>query len=162
MNNKKTLVAYFSVGGNTSMVAKQLARAAGADLYEIKPKVPYTEADLDWKNTNSRSSVEMRTLTVPEIDGKVENFDDYGVVFIGFPVWWYLAPTIINGFLASYDFSGKTVIPFATSGSSPLGPKAEAVLQSKTARDTKWLPGKLLNGDITVDALKAWVEELNI
>ena len=159
MDNKK-LVAYFSVGGDTAVVAKQLARAAGADVYAIKPAVPYTDADLDWKNTNSRTSVEMRSNTLPEIDGKLDNMDEYDVVFIGFPVWWYLAPKIINTFLASYDFSGKTLIPFATSGGSDMY-KAEAVLQAP-AKSAKWLPGKLLNGDYTVEDMKEWINELKI
>lgn len=159
MSNK--LVAYFSCGGETAEVAKQLAKAADADIFAIKPAVPYTEADLDWNNKDSRSSVEMRTQTAPEIADRVENMNKYDVVFVGFPVWWYLAPTIINGFLASYDFSGKTVIPFATSGSSGLE-KAEAVLQTKCSRETKWLPGKLLNGIITVEDLREWVKELGI
>ncbi len=159
--DKKILVAYFSCGGDTAMVAKQLARAASADIFSIKPTVPYTEADLDWHDKNSRTSVEMRTMESPEIAERVENMDDYSVVFVGFPIWWYLAPTIINGFLKSYDFSGKTIIPFATSGGSELG-KAEAVLQAKTSPDAKWLPGKLVNGDLTVDDMKAWIKELGI
>lgn len=159
--DKKALVAYFSVGGDTAMIAKQLAKAAGADTFAIKPVVPYTEADLDWKNVNSRSSVEMRTLERPAIDGKVENMQDYDVVFIGFPIWWYLAPTIVNGFLASYDFSGKTVIPFATSGGSDMY-KAEAVLKPLCSPQTEWKDGKLLNGDVTVDDLKAWIKELGL
>ena len=159
--DKKILVAYFSVGGDTAMIAKQLAKAAGADLFAIKPVVPYTEADLDWKNVNSRSSVEMRTLERPEIADKVDNMQDYDIVFIGFPIWWYLAPTIVNGFLASYDFSGKTVIPFATSGGSDMY-KAEAVLKPLCSPHTKWKDGKLLNGDVTVDDLKAWIKELGL
>lgn len=159
--DNKTLVAYFSVGGDTAMIAKQLAKAAGADLFTIKPVVPYTEADLDWKNVNSRSSVEMRTLERPEIADKVENMQDYDTVFVGFPIWWYLAPTIVNGFLASYDFSGKTVIPFATSGGSDMY-KAEAVLKPLCSPQTKWKDGKLINGDVTVDDLKAWIKELGL
>lgn len=159
--DKKALVAYFSVGGDTAVVAKQLARAAGADLFAIKPVVPYTQADLDWKDKNSRTSVEMRTLARPEIEGRVENMADYEVVFVGFPIWWYIAPTIINGFLASYDFSGKTVIPFATSGGSDMA-KAEAVLKPLCSRETNWLPGKLLNGDYTVEDMAAWIKELGL
>ena len=157
----KVLVAYFSVSGDTAMVAKQLAKAANADIFAIKPAVPYTEADLDWHDKNSRTSVEMRTMEAPEIADKVENMESYDTVFVGFPVWWYLAPTIVNGFLKSYDFSGKTVIPFATSGGSDMA-KAEAVLQTKTSRDTKWLPGKLINGDMSIDDMKEWVKELGI
>lgn len=157
----KTLVAYFSVGGDTAVVAKQLAKATDATLFAIKPAVPYTDADLDWHDKNSRTSVEMRTMTAPEIADRVENMDEYDTVFIGFPIWWYLAPTIVNGFLSSYDFSGKTVIPFATSGGSELG-KAEAVLQAKCSKSAKWLPGKLLNGDISIEELKAWIKELGL
>ena len=157
----KVLVAYFSVSGDTAMVAKQLAKAANADIFAIKPAVPYTEADLDWHDKNSRTSVEMRTMEAPEIADKVENMESYDTVFVGFPVWWYLAPTIVNGFLKSYDFSGKTVIPFATSGGSDMA-KAEAVLQTKTSRETKWLPGKLINGDMSLDDMKEWVKELGI
>ena len=159
--SKKILVAYFSCGGDTAVVAKQLAKAAEADLFAIKPVVPYTQADLDWHDKNSRTSVEMRNMTAPEIAERVENMDEYGTVFVGFPIWWYLAPTIINGFLASYDFSGKTVIPFATSGGSELG-KAEAVLQAKCSKETKWLPGKLINGDCSIEELKKWLEELGV
>lgn len=157
----KILVAYFSCGGDTGAAAKQLAKAAGADLFAIKPVVPYTEADLDWRDKNSRTSVEMRTLTRPEIAERVENMDDYNVVFVGFPIWWYLAPTIINGFLASYDFSGKTVIPFATSGGSDMT-KAEAVLKPLCSPETRWKDGKLVNGDVTTDDLREWVKELDI
>lgn len=160
--NNKTLVAYFSCGGETAMVAKQLAKVANADLFEIKPKVPYTEADLDWHDKNSRTSVEMRTMEAPEIANTVENMDDYNVVLVGFPLWWYLAPTIINGFLKSYDFSGKTLVPFATSGGSELGAKAEAVMQAKTPKETKWLPGKLITEKMTSDDMKAWLKELKL
>ncbi|MDE6201617.1 MAG: NAD(P)H-dependent oxidoreductase [Clostridiales bacterium] len=156
----KILVAYFSCGGDTAMAAKQIAKAAGADLFAIKPVVPYTEADLDWNDKNSRTSVEMRTLEEPAIADRVENMADYDTVFVGFPIWWYIAPTIINGFLKSYDFSGKTLVPFATSGSSDMA-KAEAVLQTK-AKNANWLQGKLIKGDMTIDEIKAWLNELNI
>ena len=159
--DNKILVAYFSCGGETAVVAKQLARAAGADLFAIKPAIPYSEADLDWHDKNSRTSIEMRTMTPPAIAERVENMDEYGTVFVGFPIWWYLAPTIINGFLSSYDFSGKTVIPFATSGGSELG-KAEAVLQAKTSKETKWLPGKLITEQMTQADMKKWLKELGI
>lgn len=160
MANKK-LVAYFSCSGDTAIIAKQLARAAGADLFAIKPLVPYTEADLDWRDKNSRSSVEMRTLERPAIAEKVENMSDYDTVFIGFPIWWYIAPTIINGFLESYDFSGKTLIAFATSGGSGIE-KAEAVLKSLCSDRTKWLPGKLIPAEATTDELRDWLKELGL
>lgn len=157
--SKKVLVAYFSCGGDTERAASKIAKATGGDLFEIKPVVPYTDADLDWNDKNSRSSVEMRTLERPAIANTVDNMPVYDVVFIGFPIWWYMAPTIINGFLASYDFSGKTVVPFATSGSSDMG-KAEAVLQSQ-AKSAKWLPGKLVS-DMTRDEIDAWIESLEL
>lgn len=156
----KTLVAYFSTGGDTKRAAESIARAAGADVYEIRPKVPYTEADLDWNNKNSRSSVEMRTLERPEIEGAVHNMQSYDTVFVGFPIWWYLAPTIINGFLASYDFAGKTVVPFATSGGSDLG-KAAAVLKPLCAASTKWIDGKMV-GELSDADIAAWVKSLGI
>lgn len=118
----KKLVAYFSASGVTAKVADTLAKAAGADLYEIKPAIPYTEADLDWRNKDSRSSVEMRDpASRPTIGSAAVDMSEYDTLFVGFPIWWYVAPTIINTFLESYDLSGKTIIPFATSGSSGMG-----------------------------------------
>ncbi len=122
----KTLVAYFSASGVTEKVAKQLAAVADADLFEIKPVDPYTAADLDWTNKNSRSTIEMKDPSSrPAIAKKCDNMSEYDTVFVGFPVWWYVEPTIIDTFLESYDFTGKTVIPFATSGGSGLGKTAE-------------------------------------
>lgn len=122
----KILVAYFSASGVTKNAAEKLAKAANADLFEIKPVRPYTDADLDWTDKKSRSSVEMNDLSSrPEIAKKCENMGSYDVVFVGFPIWWYVEPRIIDTFLDSYDFSGKTVIPFATSGGSGLGKTAE-------------------------------------
>lgn len=140
----KKLVAYFSASGVTKAAAERLAKAAGADLFEIKPAVPYTEADLDWTNKKSRSSVEMSNPdSRPEIAEKLSDMCDYDTVFIGFPIWWYVAPTIINTFLESYDFSGKTVIPFATSGGSGMG-KTEEVLKPLCVT-ANWEKGKMLN-----------------
>ena len=156
---KKTLVAYFSASGVTAKAAKILAQAAGADLYEIKPKVPYTREDLDWMDKNSRSSVEMNDpASRPEIDGKMENMEEYGTIFVGFPIWWYVAPTIINTFLESYDLSGKTVIPFATSGSSGMGKTNEKLLPS--CQGAVLLNGKMLNGNLSEASLKSWVEDV--
>ncbi|WP_122643266.1 flavodoxin [Luxibacter massiliensis] len=156
---KKTLVAYFSASGVTAKAAKILAQAAGADLYEIKPKVPYTREDLDWMDKNSRSSVEMNDpASRPEIDGKMENMEEYGTIFVGFPIWWYVAPTIINTFLESYDLSGKTVIPFATSGSSGMGKTNEKLLPS--CQGAALLNGKMLNGNLSEASLKNWVEDV--
>lgn len=115
----KKLVAYFSASGVTEKTAERLAKAINADLFEIKPAVPYTEADLDWRDDKSRSTVEMKNPDFrPEIAKKLGNMSDYDEIFIGFPIWWYVAPTIIDTFVESYDFSGKTLVPFATSGGS--------------------------------------------
>lgn len=124
----KKLVAYFSASGVTAKVANALAEAAGADLHEIKPEVPYTAADLDWMNKQSRSSVEMSDKSSrPAIKDKLDNMADYDVIYLGFPIWWYVAPTIINTFLESYDMSGKTIIIFATSGGSGFGKTVETL-----------------------------------
>ena len=118
----KALVAYFSASGVTAKLAERLAKAANADLFEIAPETPYTPADLDWRDANSRSSVEMNDRSCrPAIAGAVENMAQYDVVFVGFPVWWYREPSIIDTFVEAYDFSGKTIVPFATSGSSGIG-----------------------------------------
>lgn len=122
----KILVAYFSASGVTKNAAEKLAKAANANLFEIEPVRPYTDADLDWTDKKSRSTIEMNDLSSrPEIAKKCENMGSYDVVFVGFPIWWYVEPRIIDTFLDSYDFSGKTVIPFATSGGSGLGKTAE-------------------------------------
>ncbi len=156
----KILVAYFSASGVTARVAKTLAEAADADLFEIKPAVPYTSADLNWMDKNSRSSVEMRDpQSRPQIADSVANMDDYRTVFIGFPIWWYVAPTIINTFLESYDFSGKTIILFATSGGSGLG-KTENLLRPLCSGTTEWRGGRMLNGNPSKDSLAAWVQEV--
>ena len=140
------LVAFFSASGVTAALAQRLSRAAGADLFEIKPAVPYTSADLDWTNASSRSSVEMKNpASRPEIAEKLPSMADYDVVFLGFPIWWYVAPTIINTFLESYDFSGKTIALFATSGGSPMGRTLE-ILRPLCNASVKWLPAKMLNG----------------
>ena len=153
----KKLVAYFSASGTTKKVAQRLAKAVDADLFEIKPAIPYTDADLDWMNKQSRSSIEMRdTSSRPEIAAKCENMDIYDTVYIGFPIWWYVAPTIICTFLESYDFAGKTVIPFATSGGSGMG-KTVDVLKT-VCPDAKWKQGGVLNG-MSDSAISKWVEK---
>ncbi len=120
--SQKSLVVYFSCSGVTKKTAELLSDVAGADLFEIRPEVPYTKADLDWMDKKSRSTVEMNDPSSrPAIADKVEHMEQYDTVYVGFPIWWYVAPTIINTFLESYDFSGKTVIPFATSGGSGMG-----------------------------------------
>ena len=152
----KKLVAYFSASGVTKAAAERLAKAAGADLFEIKPSVPYTHADLDWTNKKSRSSVEMSNPNSrPEIADKVSNMDDYDTVFIGFPIWWYVAPTIISTFLESYDFSAKTIVPFATSGGSGMG-KTVDVLKS-LCPTANWEKGKMLNR-VSDRELEDWVK----
>lgn len=158
---KRTLVAYFSANGVTAKAAQKLAEAAGADLYEIKPEVPYTHADLDWMDKKSRSSVEMKDpASRPAIVGRLENMDSYDQIFVGFPIWWYVAPTIINTFLESYDFSGKTIIPFATSGGSGMG-KTNEKLQPSCPGATL-LQGKVLNGRLSERELKDWIKELGL
>ena len=153
---KKVLVAYFSASGVTRGVAEQLAEVAGADLHEIKPEQPYTDADLDWRNKQSRSSVEMEDKTSrPAITGKLDNMADYEVVYVGFPIWWYTCPTIINTFMEAYDFKGKTVIPFATSGGSSIKKTCDDLKAAYP--DVNWKEGKLLNG-ATKEDLEAWVK----
>ena len=155
------LVAYFSASGVTGSVAKKLAEATGADLYEIKPKVPYTQADLNWNDRNSRSSVEMRNRSSrPELADKNAKLDGHDVIFLGFPIWWYVAPTIINTFLEAYDFTGKTVILFATSGGSGFG-EAVAGLQP-SAPGAIIREGKLFNRRASVEDLKKWADSLGV
>ena len=155
----KKLVAYFSASGVTKKAAELLAKAAGADIYEIKPKVPYTSADLNWMDKQSRSSVEMKdTASRPEIadtDAKPENYD---TIFLGFPIWWYIAPTIINTFLESYNFSQKTIVLFATSGGSRFG-KTVDNLKGSVSENTVIKEGKILNGKLSEDELKQWADK---
>ena len=154
----KKLVAYFSASGVTAKAAEKLAKATGADLFEIKPAVPYTNADLNWMDKQSRSTVEMKDPNSrPEIAEKLANMADYDTVFIGFPIWWYVAPTIINTFVESYDFAGKTLIPFATSGGSGMG-KTVDVLRPLSP-NAKWEKGKLVNG-MSEKALGEWANNL--
>lgn len=154
----KKLVAFFSASGVTAQAARALADAAGADVYEIKPAVPYTSADLDWMNKKSRSSIEMADKSSrPAITGDDAHIADYDVIFIGFPIWWYIAPTIINAFLERYDFSGKKIVLFATSGGSGFG-KAVANLQP-SAPNAKIVEGKLLNGRQSKASLAEWAAQ---
>ena len=157
----KTLVAYFSASGVTAKVAKNLAQATGADLYEIQPAVPYTSADLNWMDKKSRSTLEMNDPACrPAIAAPAGNMDQYDTVFVGFPVWWYVEPRIVDTFLESYDFSGKTLIPFATSGGSGLGKSAAGLRAS--APGAKIMDGRLLNGRLNEAELKAWVQGLKL
>lgn len=157
----KKLVAYFSASGKTAKVADMLADAVGADIYEIRPEVPYTKADLNWMNKKSRSSVEMNDKAFrPAIADKNAKIDQYDTIFLGFPIWWYVAPTIINTFLEGYDFSGKKVILFATSGSSGFGKTVEELKVSVPA-SCEIIEGKLLNGKQTIPKIREWTETLD-
>ena len=154
----KKLVAYFSASGTTKNTAEYLAKAIGADLFEIKPASPYSHADLDWTNKKSRSSVEMNDPdSRPEIAQRLSNIDDYDTIFLGFPIWWYVAPAIIDTFVESCDFSGKTIIPFATSGGSGMG-KTEEVLKSLSP-NANWKKGKVLNR-ISDAELENWLDSI--
>lgn len=158
--NNKVLVAYFSATGTTKRAATELADVMGGTLYEITPETPYTTADLDWTDKNSRSTIEMKDKTSrPAIKGKVEDIDNYDTVFLGYPVWWYVAPTIINTFVESNDLKGKTVICFATSGGSPVKPCVDSLRVQYP--DINWAEGKLLNRVSKSDLLD-WKKSLGL
>ena len=153
----KTLVAYFSASGTTAGVAKDLASSIGADLYEIRPAVPYTQADLNWMDKKSRSSVEMSDKSCrPALADTDANIGAYDTILLGFPIWWYVAPTIINTFLESYDFSGKKIVLFATSGGSGFG-KAVEGLKTSVSANTEIIEGRILN---SASELKQWEKSL--
>ena len=155
----KTLVAYFSASGVTEKAAQNLAKAAGADLYQIRPAVSYTGADLNWMDKKSRSSVEMNDKSSrPAIADKDAHIKQYDTIFLGFPIWWYVAPTIINTFLESYDWTGKKIVLFATSGGSGLGKSAACLRDS--AKGAQIIEGKMLNGNYSPEVLKKWVESI--
>ncbi|HJA41100.1 MAG TPA: NAD(P)H-dependent oxidoreductase [Firmicutes bacterium] len=157
---KKSLVAYFSTSGTTAKVAKTLAKAAQADLYEIRPAIPYTQADLNWMDRKSRSSVEMQDKAFrPALADTDAGIADYDVIFLGFPIWWYVAPTIIHTFLESYDFSGKTIVLFATSGGSDFGQTVKSLKESVSS-ETKILEGRLCNSSYDVKDLRQWLQAL--
>ena len=157
----KRLVAYFSASGVTAKVAENLADAIGADIFEIQPEVPYTKADLNWMEKKARSTIEMSDLASrPAIAAKRDNMDEYGIIFVGFPIWWYVAPTIINTFLESYNLKGKTIIPFATSGGSGMGK-----INENLAPSCPW--AKRLHGNVFISYssnadLSSWVETLSL
>ncbi len=158
----RKLVAYFSASGVTGNVAKTLAEAANAGLYEIKPAVPYTPADLNWMDKKSRSSVEMQDkISRPEMADHNAPVAEADVIFVGFPIWWYVAPHIINSFLESYDFSGKTIVLFATSGGSDFGRTLEE-LEDSVRGIAHLMEGRMLNGKQDIDALKSWVDSLGL
>ena len=158
----KTLVAYFSASGVTAKVADKLADALGADIYEIRPAVPYTKADLNWMDKKSRSTIEMNDKTIrPTIADRNARIDEYNTIFLGFPIWWYVAPTIINTFLESYDFSGKKIILFATSGGSRFGNTVQE-LKISVPKSCEIVEGKLLNGIQTIPRIRKWTETLDL
>ncbi|HIQ79403.1 MAG TPA: NAD(P)H-dependent oxidoreductase [Candidatus Scatomorpha intestinavium] len=151
----KTLVAYFSATGTTKRAAQALADAIGADTYEIRPATAYTRADLNWQDRNSRSTIEMNDpASRPEMADRAADIAQYDRVFLGFPIWWYTAPKIILSFLESYDFAGRTVIPFATSGGSGMGNVSKELAAACPGADVA--EGKLLNGRLSADALRQW------
>ena len=159
MSNK--LVAYFSASGVTGEVAKTLAEAIDADLFEIKPRIPYTQADLDWMDKNARSTVEMNDpASRPEMAERLGSMDQYDTIFVGFPIWWYVAPTIINTFLESCDLTGKTVIPFATSGGSGMGKTNQRLAPS--CKGARLLDGKVFKHSVGQKELAAWVDGLGL
>ena len=157
---KNVLVAYFSATGTTKAVAEDLAKVMDATLFEIEPNEPYTSADLDWRNDNSRSSVEMHDVNSrPAVKNRVDDMAQYDVVFLGYPIWWYIAPTIINTFIDENNLNGKKVYCFATSGGSPIGPCVDAL--KKQYPDIKWQEGKLLN-HASKETLEAWKKEIRL
>lgn len=157
----KVLVAYFSATNTTEGVAEQIANGLNADLYEIVPAEPYTDADLDYNDNNSRSTLEMNNPDArPAISGSVENMEQYDIVFIGYPIWWSEAPRIVSTFVESYDFSGKTIVPFCTSGGSGIGSSASN-LEQLTSGAT-WLDGQRLNGSDSQDTIMEWVSSLGL
>lgn len=160
-DDTKVLVAYFSATHTTEGVAEHIADGLNAELYEIVPEEPYTDADLNYNDDNSRSTVEMNDPNArPAISGSVENMDQYTVVFIGYPIWWGEAPRIVSTFMESYDFSGKTIVPFCTSGGSGIGSSAENLEQ--LTGNAVWLEGRRLNGGDTRETVMEWVDSLEL
>ena len=160
-SGKKVLIAYFSATNNTENIANHLNDILDADLYEIVPETPYTADDLNYNDSSSRSSQEMNDPdSRPVISGSVENMEQYDVIFLGYPIWWGKAPRIINTFLESYDLSGKTIVPFCTSASSPLGSSATK-LQDVTDSAT-WLEGQRFSGGASASDVQSWVDSLNL
>ena len=161
MDKSKKLVAYFSCTGTTARAASALAAAANAELFEIKPKKPYSPSDLDWTSKKSRSSVEMSDESCrPESAEKAAGMENYDTVFVGFPIWWYVAPRIVETFLESYDFDGKTVVPFFTSGGSGAG-RTDSVLH-EICPSARWKPSKRLSANVSEAELKGWLDSLNV
>lgn len=158
----KVLVAYFSPTETTKKVAQEIAQLEGADLFEIVPEQPYTAADLDWRDTTSRSTVEMNDPNArPAMVGKVENMEEYDTVFIGFPIWWGREPSVVDTFLDAHDLAGKIIIPFCTSGGSGMGNTSERI-NNLTGRKAKVLEGKRYGGTVSMKDLKIWMEDLGM
>lgn len=161
VQESKVLVAYFSATNTTEGVAERIANGLSADIYEIIPETPYTDADLDYHDNNSRTTIEMNDPDArPAISGSVENMGQYDIVFIGYPIWWGEAPRIISTFMESYDFSGKTIVPFCTSGGSGIGSSGSNLEQ--LTNGAEWLSGKRLNGDDSQDTVMEWVNGLDL
>ncbi|MDE6024898.1 MAG: flavodoxin [Lachnospiraceae bacterium] len=161
VQGNRVLVAYFSATNTTEGVAKYIADGLDADLYEIIPKVPYTDADLNYSDNDSRTTIEMNDPDArPEISGSVENMEQYDIVFIGYPIWWGEAPRIVCTFMEGYDFSGKTIVPFCTSGSSGIGSSATNL--EKLTSDAKWLDGRRFGGSDSQDTVMEWVNSLDL
>lgn len=158
----KTLVAYFSASGTTKHVAESLAEAEGADLFAIEPEVPYSKEDLDWNNPESRSSVEMKDPSCrPPMKGRMETIDQYDVIFVGFPIWWGREPSVVDTFLTTHDFSGKTIVPFCTSGGNGIGFTGDRI-KELLGRDATVVNGQRMGGDVSVKDLKTWADGLEI
>ncbi len=161
VQESKVLVAYFSATGTTEGVAEHIANGLNADIYEIVPEEPYTDADLDYNDNNSRTTLEMNDPDArPAISGSVENMEQYEVVFIGYPIWWGEAPRIVSTFVESYDFSGKTIVPFCTSGDSGMG--ASATNLEQLTSGAQWLSGERLSGSDSQDTVMEWVNGLGL
>lgn len=161
VQESEVLVAYFSATGTTEGVAKHIANDLNADIYEIVPEYPYTDADLDYNDNNSRTTIEMNDPDArPAISGSVEDMEQYTTIFIGYPIWWGEAPRIVSTFVERYDFSGKTIVPFCTSGGSGMGSSATNLEQLTSG--AQWLSGKRLNGSDSQDTVMEWVNGLGL
>ena len=161
VQNHKALVAYFSATGTTKGVAEHIANGLNADIYEIVPEEPYTDADLDYNDNNSRTTIEMNDPDArPAISGSVENMEQYDIVFIGYPIWWGEAPRIVSTFVESYDFSGKTIVPFCTSGGNDIGSSATSLEQ--LTNGATWLDGRRINGSDSQDTVMEWGNSLDL
>ncbi len=156
------LVAYFSATGNTKTVAEQIADVTGGELYEIEPAEPYTSEDLDYNNDDCRANLEMNDDTVrPEIAGAIENIEQYDTIYLGYPIWWGNAPRIMNTFVETYDLSGKTVVPFCTSGGSGISTSVDT-LQELAGDGITWMEGQRFDRDVSADEISQWIDEMGL